>query len=49
MVMIMNPDLNKLQPYPFEKLKALLDEVQIAEKTPIPLSIGEPKHPAPLS
>jgi len=44
----MNPDLDKLQPYPFEKLVALK-----ADCTPpdglahIALSIGEPKHPAP--
>ena len=44
----MNPDLNRLQPYPFEKLKALYAPV-----TPdpayslIPLYIGEPKHPTP--
>jgi len=43
-----NPDLNRLQPYPFEKLKALYAPV-----TPdpayslIPLYIGEPKHPTP--
>lgn len=44
----MNRDLNKLQPYPFEKLKALLADVQTPEGLrPIPLSIGEPKHPAP--
>lgn len=43
----MNKDLEKLQPYPFEKLKALLGEVSIADKPPIPLSIGEPKHAPP--
>lgn len=43
----MNQDLDKLQPYPFEKLGALLGEVKIADKTPIPLSIGEPKHAPP--
>jgi N-succinyldiaminopimelate aminotransferase len=43
-----NPLLAKLQPYPFEKLRAL-----IAGATPDPklralnLSIGEPKHPTP--
>jgi N-succinyldiaminopimelate aminotransferase len=45
---VMNPDLNKLQPYPFQKLAALFREV-----TPnsgyraISLSIGEPKHATP--
>jgi len=44
----MNPDLNKLQPYPFEKLKALLSQVTPPEQLKhIPLSIGEPKHPSP--
>lgn len=44
----MNPDLQKLQPYPFQKLAALFREV-----TPNPalrsisLSIGEPKHATP--
>jgi len=44
----MNPDLDKLQPYPFEKLKALLGKVTPAKNLKhIPLSIGEPKHAAP--
>ena len=44
----MNPLLGKLNPYPFEKLRALLAGI-----TPNPrldainLSIGEPKHPTP--
>lgn len=44
----MNPDLQKLQPYPFQKLAALFREV-----TPNPdfraisLSIGEPRHATP--
>jgi N-succinyldiaminopimelate aminotransferase len=44
----LNPRLGRLQPYPFEKLRALLAGV-----TPNPalgpnnLSIGEPKHPTP--
>ena len=44
----MNPDLNRLQPYPFQKLRALFQG--IAPNTtfsPINLSIGEPKHPTP--
>ncbi len=43
----MNSDLDKLQPYPFEKLTALLAQVDIADKPPIALSIGEPKHQSP--
>jgi N-succinyldiaminopimelate aminotransferase len=44
----MNPDLNRLHPYPFEKLRLLKDGiVPPAHKSPIALSIGEPKHAAP--
>lgn len=44
----MNPDLNKLQPYPFEKLGQLLGQViPPKEIKPIALSIGEPKHESP--
>ncbi|WP_445938105.1 succinyldiaminopimelate transaminase [Pseudomonas sp.] len=44
----MNDALNQLQPYPFEKLRALLGGVQVAAgKSPIALSIGEPKHRSP--
>ena len=45
----MNPRLDTLQPYPFEKLRALLAESNSAASglRPINLSIGEPKHPAP--
>ncbi len=44
----MNNDLSLLQPYPFEKLRALLAGVQPpSEKRAIALSIGEPKHPSP--
>lgn len=44
----MNDDLTRLQPYPFEKLRALLAGVQPAEdKRAIALSIGEPKHRSP--
>jgi N-succinyldiaminopimelate aminotransferase len=43
-----NPLLEKLQPYPFEKLRALLAGVTPDPKLPpINLSIGEPKHPTP--
>ena len=43
----MNPDLKKLQPYPFEKLNALKDGCVPAVEGHIALSIGEPKHDAP--
>ncbi|MBL4711426.1 MAG: succinyldiaminopimelate transaminase [Gammaproteobacteria bacterium] len=43
----MNPDLKKLQPYPFEKLKALKAGCQPTVDGHIALSIGEPKHDAP--
>ncbi len=44
----MNPDLDRLQPYPFERLRALLAGVTPpADLAPINLSIGEPKHPTP--
>ncbi|MGH8352978.1 MAG: succinyldiaminopimelate transaminase [Pseudomonas sp.] len=44
----MNDALTQLQPYPFEKLRALLAGAQPpADKRPIALSIGEPKHRSP--
>ena len=43
----MNPDLKKLQPYPFERLNALKDGCLPAVAGHIALSIGEPKHDAP--
>jgi len=44
----MHPDLDRLQPYPFEKLNALKDGIQPpAGLDHIALSIGEPKHPTP--
>ena len=39
----MNPLLSKLQPYPFERLRALTG----GTAAEINLSIGEPKHPTP--
>jgi N-succinyldiaminopimelate aminotransferase len=43
-----NPLLARLQPYPFEKLRALMAGVTPPAKlAPINLSIGEPKHPTP--
>jgi len=44
----MNPDLQKLQPYPFQKLAGLFREVEPESAYhPIRLSIGEPKHDTP--
>ncbi len=44
----MNPLLARLQPYPFEKLRALMAGSTPPAKLPaINLSIGEPKHPTP--
>lgn len=44
----MNQDLSLLQPYPFEKLRALLaGATPPADKKAIALSIGEPKHRSP--
>ncbi len=44
----MNPDLQTLQPYPFEKLKTLLAGIEApGTLAPISLSVGEPKHAAP--
>jgi N-succinyldiaminopimelate aminotransferase len=44
----LNPRLARLQPYPFEKLRALLaGATPNATLRPINLSIGEPKHPTP--
>ncbi|MHB1676948.1 MAG: succinyldiaminopimelate transaminase [Sulfuriferula sp.] len=44
----MNPYLNCLQPYPFQKLRELFADISpSAEYKPINLSIGEPKHATP--
>lgn len=44
----MNPQLQSLQPYPFEKLKHLLADTVLPQTLPaISLSVGEPKHAAP--
>ena len=43
----MNPDLDRLQPYPFEKLRRLLEGVRAADLPPVSLAIGEPRHPPP--
>lgn len=45
---MMNPDLQLLQPYPFQKLAKLFGEVTPnAALKPISLHIGEPKHDTP--
>lgn len=43
----MNPHLQKLHPYPFEKLRKLYAGVEPPTIRPINLSIGEPKHATP--
>jgi len=44
----LNPLLGRLQPYPFEKLRALLEGVTANPALrPISLQIGEPKHATP--
>jgi len=43
-----NPNLDKLHPYPFEKLRQLFAGIAPnADYAPISLGIGEPKHPTP--
>jgi len=44
----LNLDLDRLQPYPFERLRQLFAGITpAADLAPINLSIGEPKHPTP--
>jgi len=43
----MNPDLQLLQSYPFEKLAQLKKDCLPPDKSAINLSIGEPQHAAP--
>lgn len=44
----MNPNLRALQPYPFQRLKDLCQDLTpSADFTPVDVSIGEPKHPPP--
>jgi N-succinyldiaminopimelate aminotransferase len=44
----MNPDLDRLHPYPFERLRKLFSDLTpAAALSPINLSIGEPKHATP--
>jgi N-succinyldiaminopimelate aminotransferase len=44
----MNPLLDKLHPYPFEKLRLLFEQVTASpQHKSISLGMGEPKHPTP--
>ena len=44
----MNHLLGRLQPYPFERLRALFADVTPnPDYRPISLGIGEPRHPTP--
>lgn len=44
----MNPDLSRLQPYPFEKLRTLFSGLTPSSAyAPISMQIGEPKHATP--
>jgi N-succinyldiaminopimelate aminotransferase len=44
----LNPLLARLQPYPFERVRALIaGATPDPKRGPIDLSIGEPKHPTP--
>ncbi len=44
----MNPRIELLQPYPFERLRSLLAGVRPPDALPhVPLSIGEPRHAPP--
>ena len=44
----MNPNLDRLKPYPFERLNALLEGLSPnPSRQPVALSLGEPKHDAP--
>jgi N-succinyldiaminopimelate aminotransferase len=46
--MRMNPNLNKLQPYPFQRLRDLFAGIKAnPDYSPVNLSIGEPKHATP--
>ena len=44
----MNPELENLHTYPFEKLRNLLSKCNVnTKKSAITLAIGEPKHKTP--
>lgn len=45
---VMNPLLQHLQPYPFARLRTLMQGIAAPEGlSPVPLHIGEPKHATP--
>ncbi len=49
MTAAVNPLLARLQPYPFERVRALIaGKAPNRDFAPIDLSIGEPKHPTPV-
>jgi N-succinyldiaminopimelate aminotransferase len=43
----MNPRIDQLKRYPFERLRDLLDPLTPADVDPISLGVGEPRHPSP--
>ena len=43
----MNPRIDLLKPYPFERLRALTAGVTLPAVSPIRLTLGEPQHPTP--
>ena len=43
----MNPDLQKLQAYPFEKLRRLIAQPYSGSLQPVSLAVGEPRHATP--
>ncbi len=43
----MNPELDLLQPYPFERLRALFADLEAPASPALNLGIGEPQHAAP--
>lgn len=45
--LIMNPDLAKLQSYPFQKITLLKEGITAADKPMLSLAMGEPKHATP--
>jgi N-succinyldiaminopimelate aminotransferase len=48
MMIAMNPLLDRLHPYPFERLRALTGDITPSKNhRPISLGIGEPRHAAP--
>jgi len=47
LIAVTNPDLALLQPYPFEKIRSLLEDLPSSDASRIALSVGEPKHAAP--